>query len=180
MTTTLYCSCGSIALDVTGTFILSDECCCTSCRQAADILHKQYSVPAFTEPNGSVAYVLYRKDRVAFIKGVEHLRAFKLSAQSPTRRVVALCCGTPVFLEFSKGHWLSLNNKLWPAATRPKPELRIMVGDMANASHLSQDIPNAKTYTFRFYWKLMVAYIAMGFRTGKVEVEIAGIDGKHS
>ncbi|WP_245409129.1 hypothetical protein [Shinella sp. WSJ-2] len=67
-------------------------------------------------------------------------------------------------------HWLSVYLHLWPAATRPKPELRTMVGDLKDASDLPADIRNLKTHHLTFYAKLLKAWIAMGFRAPKIDV----------
>lgn len=74
------------------------------------------------------------------------------------------------FLEFSGGHWLSLYGLLWPASTRPAVEMRTMVSDLADASALPDDVPNLKTRSLRFYARLMKAWIAMGFRSPRIEV----------
>ena len=90
--------------------------------------------------------------------------------QHYSRRVLAGCCNTPLFLEFSGGHWLSLYGLLWPASTRPAVEMRTMVSDLPDASVLPDDVPNLKTRSLRFYARLMKAWIAMGFRSPRIEV----------
>ena len=70
---------------------------------------------------GATRFVLYRKDRAHIIEGENELKAFRLSAESDTRRVVAACCNTPVYLEFKGGHWLSVYGDLWPDGTLPPP-----------------------------------------------------------
>jgi len=46
-----------------------------------------------------------------------------------------------------------------------------MVGDLLDASHLPDDIPNLKTHTVAFYLKLLAAWIAMGFRNPTIEIK---------
>ncbi|MGE0281354.1 MAG: hypothetical protein AB7P20_12185 [Rhizobiaceae bacterium] len=112
----------------------------------------------------------YRKDRVRILSGQEYLKEFRLTADAGSRRVVATCCNTPVFLEMKGAHWLSVYLHLWPEDSRPKPELRTMTGDLTDASSLPGDIPNLKTHTVSFYAKLFAAWVAMGFRNPKVQV----------
>jgi hypothetical protein len=50
--------------------------------------------------DGGVDYCLYRKDRVKIAQGAHHPREYRLKPESPTRRVAASCCGSPMFLDF--------------------------------------------------------------------------------
>ena len=170
-TTHLSCTCGEVRLEVTGPPIIVAECCCNSCRAAGDTFAALAGAPSFRTPYGTTPYVLERKDRVRFVRGAEQLREFRLTPDSPTRRVVATCCNTPVFLEMKGAHWLSLYTHLWPEEARPKPELRTMTGDLPDASALPADIPNLKTHTVSFYARLLGAWIAMGFRVPQIAVE---------
>jgi len=36
------------------------------------------------------------------------IEARRLKPESPTRRMVAGCCDTPMFLDFTKAHWLTI------------------------------------------------------------------------
>ena len=136
------CACGQVRLEVAGRPLIVAECCCNSCRDgAARMAAGLPRAPQVANGHGGTHYVLYRKDRVRLLSGVEHLHGFRLTPEAPTRRVVATCCDTPVFVEFKGGHWLSLYGSpagAWPAAG--------------------------------FYGRLLTAWIAMGFRVPKVEI----------
>jgi hypothetical protein len=120
------------------------------------------------EGSGATRFVLYRKDRVRFGAGTGHLKEFRLSPEAKTRRVVATCCNTPVFLEFHGGHWLSLYGRLWPTGTLPPLDLRTMVVDLPPGTTLPDDVPNNKRQSASFFARLLGAWIAMGFRSPKV------------
>jgi len=126
------------------------------------------AAPAVLETNGATRFVLYRKDRVRFLKGTHLLKELRLTPEAKTRRVVATCCNTPVFLEFTNGHWLSLYGRLWPAGTLPPLEMRTMTSDLPAGSALPDDVPNGKRQSFSFFVKLLGAWIAMGFRSPKI------------
>ena len=130
--------------------------------------------PKIVEPNGATQLILYRKDRVHFDGGTELLREHRLASQSATRRVVAICCNTPMFLEFTKGHWLSLYGYLWSPEARPRIEMRTMTSDALPGANISGDIPNSKRQSFAFFVKLLSAWLAMGFSVPK----IAFVQGK--
>ena len=169
-TTRLHCACKRVQLEVDREPILAAECHCTSCRTAGAKLQTLAGAPPLLEGNGGTDFVLYRKDRVRFVAGAELLEAFRLTPKSGTRRVVAGCCNTPMFLEFQKGHWLSVYARRWPAATRPAMEVRTMTSDMPDASVLSNDIPNSKRQPLAFMAKLIGAWIGMRFRVPKISV----------
>lgn len=167
--TRLFCTCGRLRLEVEREPIIRTECHCNSCRAAANRLTVLPVSPLMLEEDGGTRFVLYRKDRVRFAAGADLLRPFRLSPDAGTRRVVAGCCNTPVFLEFEGGHWLSLYARLWPEGA-PGPELRTMTGDRADAAPLPGDIPAGRWHTARFYARLLAAWIAMGFRSPKITI----------
>jgi hypothetical protein len=175
-TTRLSCACGQVHLEVEREPIISAECCCNSCREAAARMERLPGAGPVLEENGTTRFVMYRKDRIRFVDGVDRLKAFRLTPRSTTRRVVASCCNTPVFLEFKGGHWLSLYRHIWPAGTLPPNELRTMTSDLPAGSVLPDDVPNARRQTLRFYAKLFGAWAAMGFRSPKIAFVNGEID----
>lgn len=164
------CACGQTRLEVTGKPILVSECLCNSCRAAASRLATLPGARDTLTAYHATPAAEYRKDRIRILSGEENLKEFRLSPTAGSRRVVATCCNTPVFLEMKGAHWLSLYLHLWPEETRPKAELRTMVGDLADTSGLPADIPNLKSHTVAFYAKLLAAWIAMGFRNPKIAI----------
>ncbi|WP_129791953.1 GFA family protein [Sphingosinicella sp. CPCC 101087] len=172
-TTQLGCACGQVRMEAERTPIVTAECHCDSCRAAGERLQRLPAAPPVLGENGGTHFVLYRKDRVRFVEGLDRLREFRLKPDAKTRRVVAACCNTPVFLEFQGGHWLSLYGGLWPESERPAIELRTMTSDLADPSSLP-DVPNGKRQSLSFFAKLLGAWIAMGFRSPK----IAFVDGE--
>ena len=107
--------------------------------------------------------ILYRKDRVQCVTGRQHLEAHRLQPGSPTRRLVATCCNSAMFLDFTKGHWLSMYRKRFPPGAPPL-EMRVMTKDRRAGVELADDVPNYRGHSGRFMLKLITAWIAMGFR----------------
>lgn len=163
-TTQLHCRCGKARLVVEGAPIASVECCCRSCREAGERMQNLNGAAAILTPFGATSFVMYRKDRVRFVAGIDQLQAFRLSSNASTRRVLAACCNTPVFLEFKGGHWLSLYGELWLNDDRPPLQLRTMTSDLPTGVTLPDDVPNASKQTIGFFAKLLGAWFAMGFR----------------
>jgi hypothetical protein len=107
--------------------------------------------------------VLYRKDRVEYTKGSALLRGLKLRDGSSTRRVVASCCDSPVFLEFEKGHWLSVYLRALRGEV-PPPEMRVHTKSRPAGTDLPDDVPSYSGYSLKFMAKLFGAWIAMLLR----------------
>lgn len=123
--------------------------------------------PAVLDADGGTDCVLYRKDRVRCVQGGERLEEHRLKADSPTRRMVATCCNSPMFLDFTKGHWLTLYRARIPQAVPPL-EMRIMTADRREGVVLPDDAPNALAHSGKLMGKLLAAWAAMGFRAPKV------------
>ena len=172
----LACACGDVRLEVEGPPIVSAECHCNSCRAAGARLQALPGTGPVLEPSGGTRYLLYRKDRVRFSGEDKRLKAFRLGPEARTRRVVATCCNAPVFLEFQGGHWLSLYAGLWPDRAAPLPELRTMTGDLPDTAELDDRIPNGKRQSLSFFAKLLGAWIAMGFRSPRIQVAEGDLD----
>lgn len=169
-TTALHCTCGQVRLEVERSPIISNECHCNSCRAAGARLQALPAAPRFTESNGGTRFVDYRKDRIRFHNGRELLREFRLTPDARTRRVVASCCNTPVFLEFHNGHWLSLYGCLWRKDLLPPLELRTMTSDLPRDAVLPDDVTNAKRQSASYMARLLGAWIAMGFRSPAISI----------
>jgi hypothetical protein len=172
----LACRCGKVRMDVEGPPIIGAECHCNSCREAGRRLEALPVVPSMVEPGGGTRFVLYRKDRLRIIDGAKLLRPFRLSPGSGTRRVVAGCCATPVFLEFKGGHWLSFYANLWPDDIRPPIEIRTQLGGPGDRLRFHDGIPAGAWATAGFYARLLGAWAAMGFRAPEAAVEGEPID----
>jgi hypothetical protein len=176
--TLLTCTCRQAALEVQGRPIVSAECLCIDCQNASAFLQLLPGAPPMLDRKGATRFVLYRKDRVRCEKGQEYLREHRISKDSKTRRVVATCCNTPMFLEFTNGHWLSIYGGLWPEASLPALEIRTMTRDRPEGVELPNDVPNPKTHTISFFAKLFRAWAAMRFRVPKVDYVNGVLDGQ--
>jgi hypothetical protein len=161
------CQCGRVTTTVTGMPILHAMCYCTSCRTAGLAFAQEPGAPSVVDSDGGTDLVLYRKDRVGRFTGGELLHEHRLTPSSSTRRLVATCCNTPMFLEFTKGHWLSIYaGRL--SGNIPPLDMRVMTVDRLDKTALSDDAPKYPTQSARFMMKLLAAWAAMGFRRPKV------------
>jgi len=118
------------------------------------------------DPDSGTGYILVRKDRVQCLSGPEHLEENRLTADSPTRRVIATCCNSAMFLDVSKGHWLSMYRNRF--SDTPPLEMRMMTKERRAGVELADDIPNHSGHSGKFVRKLLAAWIAMGFRRPEI------------
>ena len=101
------CQCGKVKFEMAGPPIVGCVCYCASCQEAGRQLEQLPSALPVRDGDGGTGLILYRKDRVQCVTGKEHLKEHRLKPDSPTRRVIAKCCNSAMFLDFTKGHWLS-------------------------------------------------------------------------
>ena len=161
------CQCGKVELVATGRPILAGTCYCTSCQEAGRQFEQLASAPPVLNPDGGTDFVLYRKDRVECAMWQEHLEEHRLRPESPTRRVVATCCNSAMFLDFTGGHWLTMYRNRFPAEA-PPPEMRVMTKERLSDIALSNGVPNYSGHSGKFMLKLIAAWIAMAFRRPEI------------
>jgi hypothetical protein len=161
------CQCGKVKFEAIGPPILTGACYCTSCQQAGRRFEALLSAPPVLDPDSGTSYVLYRKDRVQCVTGQEVLREHRLKPESPTRRVVATCCNSVMFLDVTVGHWLTMyRNRFLTGA--PPLEMRLMTKERRADVELADDVPNYSGRSGKFMLKLVTAWIAMGFRRPEI------------
>jgi hypothetical protein len=161
------CQCGKVKFEAIGPPILTGACYCTSCQQAGRRFEELASAPPVLDPDSGSSFVLYRKDRVQCVTGQEYLEEHRLKPDSPTRRVVATCCNSAMFLDVTKGHWLSIYRNRFAAAAPPL-EIRLMTKERRAGVELADDLPNYRGHSGKFMLKLIAAWIAMGFRRPEI------------
>ncbi len=161
------CRCGKVKFEAVGAPILTGACYCASCQEAGRRFEQLPSAPPVLDPDGGTGYVLYRKDRVQCVTGQEHLEEHRLKPDSPTRRVIATCCNSAMFLDFTKGHWLTLYRNRFPAGAPPL-EMRIMTRDRRDGGALADDLPNYDGHSGKAMLRLIAAWIAMSFRRPEI------------
>jgi hypothetical protein len=161
------CQCGKVRFEAAGPPILIGACYCTSCQEAGRQFEQLTSAPPVLDADGGTGMILYRKDRVQCVMGQGHLQEYRLKPESPTRRVIATCCNSAMFLDFTRGHWLSMFRNRF-ATGAPPIEMRVMTKERRAGVELADDLPNYNGHSGKFMLKLIGAWIAMGFRRPEI------------
>jgi hypothetical protein len=178
MTATITCRCGEVRIETKGAPIVTATCHCESCQKAAAGFAEFPGKPQVLNAEHGTGFTLYRKDRVQFVRGEALLRAYRLTSKATTRRVLARCCDTPMFLEFFKGHWLSIYRARFGAAG-PAIEMRVLTSARPKGVTLSGDVPTYEKHSVKFMWRLFAAWAAMGFRVPEMKpIEAAVMAGE--
>lgn len=162
---TALCDCGKVSFDLTGAPIASVACFCSSCRTAALAFEEAPGAPTVLSAENGVDYCLFRKDRVQITQGGEFLKAHRLAADSATERVVATCCNAPMFLDFARGHWLTLYRDRVRGDV-PPVEAGIMAADLPGTARPT-GIPMHDKFAPKILIKVLLSWAAMGFRRPK-------------
>ncbi len=145
---TASCQCGQVVVQVAGEPLSTANCYCDDCQAAARQIESRPGAYAVTEPDGGTGYSLYLKQRVRCVKGENKLEAFKLKPDSPTNRMIASCCNTPMLLQFDNNlPWVTMYRSRFGSEARPL-EMRIFTKYKPAQTQLSDDLTNYTTFPF--------------------------------
>lgn len=159
----IVCACEAVCLETIDRPMMSVICHCTSCRTAGREFDARSTVAPIVDAAGGTPVVLWRKDRVRCVRGSERLIAHRLKPESPSRRIVASCCETPMFSDFTKGFRVSIYRARVPDA--PAPSMRVMTADaLEDAAFPDDGVPRFRDRPGKFFVKLITTWAAMGFR----------------
>jgi hypothetical protein len=157
----LSCSCGGVTIEATGAPIAVAACHCDDCQRGARQLEALPGAGAVCDAAGGTGYVLYRRDRVTCIAGAHLLRGYKIRPHSPTNRMVASCCNTPMLVSFDKGpHWVSLYRARFGTAA-PQLQWRVCTKFMPEGAVLPGDAPDYRMYPPAMVARLVGSRLAM-------------------
>jgi hypothetical protein len=157
------CACGQVRCRSLGEPILSAVCYCDDCQRGAEQIEALPGAAAFREADGGTPYLTWRDDRFACVEGAGFLTDYRINDGAPTRRVVASCCNSAIYLKFGPGHWISAYRMRFdgdPPPLEMRTQTRFRHSDMP----LPADMPSYTGFPLALFAKLMGARIAMFFR----------------
>lgn len=158
---TVACRCNAVEIALAGPPFLVNICHCDDCQRASAELERLPGAPVILDAYGGSPYVLYRKDRVGLSRGRELLVNRRIEGERNTRRVVASCCNSPLFLDFEPGHWLSIYQRLFDEPV-PPARMRIQTRFMPPGDLPDDGLPLHSGFPIGMIAKLLATRIAMG------------------
>lgn len=158
---TARCACGRVVLTMRGAPIVSVACYCDDCQAGARKIETLPAAAPVMNPDGGTSYLVYRKDRVECSSGQEHLQSLKIRPDSMTKRVVATCCNSAMYLGFDDSkHWVDVYHFRVQGPVPPL-QLRVCTRFKPVPDENPTDIPAYPGYAFSFLARLLAARIAM-------------------
>jgi hypothetical protein len=154
------CSCGTVQFEALGPPIIVVACYCDDCQQGARQIQALPHAPLVQDPDGGTPYLLYRKDRLRCSRGAELLRDLRLRETSPTRRVVASCCHSGMYLDFQKGHWLCIYRSRF-AGEAPAVQMHIQTRFRPAGTRQPAGVPESAGHSLTVVARLLAARLAM-------------------
>ena len=156
------CACGRVRFEATGTPILSAVCYCADCQEGGRRIEALPNAAAVRDADGGTPYLTYRDDRFRCLSGAELLTDLKLRDSAPTRRSVASCCNSGMFLKFGPGHWTSAYRARFEGDL-PPIEMRNQTKARTSDTPLPDDAPSYAGFPPGLFLRLIRARIAMLF-----------------
>jgi hypothetical protein len=154
------CACGRVVCEARGAPILSAVCYCEDCQEGGRRIQALPGAARVLDDDGGTPLMIYRDDRFLCVSGEELLVAHKLKDSSPTRRMVASCCSSGMFLKFGPGHWVSAYRTRF-TGDLPPIEMRTSVRRRRAETPLPNDAPAYPGFPPQLILKLFAARIAM-------------------
>jgi hypothetical protein len=159
----IQCNCGCVQMEARGSPILTVVCYCDDCQEGARQIEALPDAQTLREADGGTACVLYRKDRVSFIKGETLLGTSKIKQNSATSRLVATCCNSAMLMKFDDGrHWTPVY-RVRIKDDPPPLQMRICTKFKAANVTIPSDVPGYPGYPVKMMGKLVIAWIPMLF-----------------
>ncbi len=156
------CKCGNVELEVIGKPILCAACHCADCHEGSRRIEALPNAAPVLDSFGGTSHVLYRKDRIQYLKGTELLKSLKVDEDSPSR-VYASCCNSYMLLDIPDPmRWVPVFRGRLQGEVPPL-EMRINAKFKPGAPGAPQDAPCYRSFPLKFVRKLLGSRIAMMF-----------------
>jgi hypothetical protein len=158
-----HCRCGAVEVGAWAEPIVVSTCYCDDCQAAAARLAASAnSVPA-PSADGGTEFMVFRRDRIACTRGADRLEAMRLTDATKTRRMIASCCATPMYVAFDdKRPWVSaLRAPFGPDA--PPVEMRICTRFRRSEDKAEDGLPSHPAYPPAMIVRILAAWPLMLF-----------------
>jgi len=155
------CACGRVQCEAIGAPIVSLVCYCDDCQEGARQIEALPNAASFRDADGGTPLLTYRDDRFRCSSGENLLVGYKIKESAPTRRMVASCCNSAMFLKYAPGFWISAYRARFNGDDLPPLEMRDQIEHRRADTDLPRDVPCYRGFPMRLYAKVISARVAM-------------------
>ncbi len=153
-----HCRCGKVEVAGWDEPIIVTACYCDDCRTAAQRIAASAGSAPGADPDGGTEFMVFRRDRIACTRGADRLQAMRLSDTSKTRRMIAGCCATPMYLAFDdKRPWASAFRAGF-GAHAPAVEMRICTRFKRSKVKAEDSVPSYHGYPPTMMLRILAAW----------------------
>ncbi|HEY3621438.1 MAG TPA: DUF6151 family protein [Roseiarcus sp.] len=157
------CRCGAVEISGWGEPIVVSACYCDDCQAAAQRLAASANSAPAASADGGTEFMVFRRDRIACTRGAENLQAMRLTAATKTRRMIAGCCKTPMYVGFDdKKPWVSAFRASF-GADAPPVEMRICTRFRRADDKANDSLPSHPGYPPAMIFRILAAWPLMLF-----------------
>ena len=158
-----HCRCGAVEVGAWGAPIVVSACYCNDCQEAARRLAASADLVSAAGADGGTEFMVFRRDRIACMRGAENLQPMRLTAASKTRRMIADCCATPMSVSFDdKRPWVSALRAGFGAGA-PPVEMRICTRFRRPENKPEDGLPEHPGYPAAMILRILAAWPGMLF-----------------
>jgi hypothetical protein len=155
------CACGRVQCQAIGAPIVSLVCYCDDCQEGARNIEALPNAASFRDVDGGTPLLTYRDDRFRCSSGQELLVGYKIKESAPTKRMVASCCNSAMFLKYAPGFWVSAYRARFGGDDLPPIEMRDQIEHRRANTALPSDATRYRGFPIRLYAKVISARVSM-------------------
>ena len=158
-----HCQCGAVEVGAWAEPIMVNTCYCDDCQAAAQQLAASADQPPAPSADGGTEFMVFRRDRIACLAGADRLQAMRLNDGTKTRRMIAGCCATPMYLAFDdKRPWVSAFRAAF-GTDAPPVEMRICTRFRQGQDTAEDGVPSHPSYPPAMIFRILAASARMLF-----------------
>ena len=158
-----HCQCGAVELSAWGRPITVNACYCDDCQAAARRLAASADSGRASRVNDGMEFMVFRRDRIACTRGANRLQAMRLTGSSKTRRMIASCCATPMYMAFDDKRPRVSAFRAPFGADAPPVQMRICTRSKRSTKKVEAGVPSHPGYPLAMMIRILAAWPIMMF-----------------
>jgi hypothetical protein len=157
------CRCGAVEIGGWSNPLVVAACYCDDCQVASERLAASANGGPTAGADGGTEFMVFRRDLIACVRGAENLQAMRLTAATKTRRMVAGCCTTPMYVSFDDKRPCVSSYRAGFGADAPPVEMRICTRFRRPEYKAEDGLPEHPGYPAAMILRILAAWPRMLF-----------------